>query len=433
MEEKHNEELIKIKFDEVAYIVEKGDSDQLRRILENGQFDDINERKDTRSGPTLLMIACKSGFIECVKVLLDNNVELNRGYEIGEILRCVCHSGSVEMVRFITASGLRVCDEAIMSVFQTLNLIENTEIITILVQYIDNINFYAYGTFVYWASKDGNVVIVRALLERGADPNKIFYDYDDALFVAAGQGHINVIKLLLTWDTIDKPIWQERLVKVLKQASSRGHVDVVCFLVEYGIAVSGLTAALVSAVAHNQVEVVSYLIDHGADYNNATIDEYTLLTYSCNKHYVDMVRLLLAHGVDMDAADYDGSFPLDFAIYYTDILQLLLEAGADPNVRFCHGTTALLNAVSSTDVVPGASLLLLQHGADPNLADAETDFTPLMAAASAARVDLVRQLLEHGADVTQVNHAGQTVLDILGPGHSVILELCMQYMKPVLK
>ena len=53
-----------------------------------------------------------------------------------------------------------------------------------------------------------------------------------------------------------------------------------------------------------------------------------------------------------------------------------------------------------------------------------------MAAASAVRVDLVELLLGHGADVTQVNNVGDSVLDILGTGpvFAELVELCMQYI-----
>lgn len=58
-----------------------------------------------------------------------------------------------------------------------------------------------------------------------------------------------------------------------------------------------------------------------------------------------------------------------------------------------------------------------------------------MAAALQGHFDLVRQLLEYGADVSLDNHAGECVLDMLGsgPGNSAMVELCHQYMKPILK
>ena len=440
-EEKHDEELIKLKFDEVASIIEKGDSDELRRVLERGQFTDINERKGLY-GQTLLMIACKSGFIDCVKVLLDYKASLNRGYEVGEILRCACHSGSVEMVRFIIASGLSVCDEAIMSVFQSEDLMKFTEIIIVLIEHICNININFRGTFICWASKVGNVAIVRALLEKGADPHKVYYTCDDSLTAASGEGHLEVVKLLLTWDhATGKRIWQDSLVRALDEASCYGHIDVVRCLIEYRLDTSVLRSVIWTAVESNQVEVAEYLLNIATDSIRLSMND--LLGFSCRHQFVDMVRMLIARGVDPNATDTTGHFPLQEALRHPDIVEVLLEAGADPNIHFKDGKTALFDVAMSFRVHEcEVTLLLLQHGADPNLAYTETGMTPLILAALAASIDLVKVLLEHGADVTQATHAGKTVLDMVAddPMYAQVVELCMQYIdinqqvaKPFLK
>ena len=99
-------------------------------------------------------------------------------------------------------------------------------------------------------------------------------------------------------------------------------------------------------------------------------------------------------------------------------MQVLLDYGTDPNLPFKDGNSALLWAVR--EWVAGGDLKfitwLLDHGADVNLAHVGTGVTALMIAALAKHTDLVKLLLERGADVSQVNHAGQSVLDMLGVG-----------------
>ena len=80
----------------------------------------------------------------------------------------------------------------------------------------------------------------------------------------------------------------------------------------------------------------------------------------------------------------------------------------------------------------------LQHGADPNLAHAHTAETPLMAAARGhpcLAFVVVGVLLKHGADVTQLNNAGDCFLDMIGgvPGMRAVVELYRQDMRPILK
>lgn len=62
-----------------------------------------------------------------------------------------------------------------------------------------------------------------------------------------------------------------------------------------------------------------------------------------------------------------------------------------------------------------------------------------MRAALLPDIDLVKLLLEHGADVNQTNFAGQTVLDKIsaarGGVYAEIAQLCVEHVnsKPVLK
>lgn len=131
------------------------------------------------------------------------------------------------------------------------------------------------------------------------------------------------------------------------------------------------------------------------------------------------------------------------ALFSIATAQVLLENGADPNQHLIlSGSTVLLEATGADTGRRGPSAnvnlstvltLLFQHGADPNLAHALTGQTALMIAAQYRRIDLMKLLLEHGADVAQVNLAGQTVLDILGidPRDNEAVKLCVQYMGSV--
>ena len=84
--------------------------------------------------------------------------------------------------------------------------------------------------------------------------------------------------------------------------------------------------------------------------------------------------------------------------------------------------------------------VLLEHGSDPNLAHTVTGHTPLMRAVRCNAIQYVEVLLQHGADVMQMNNDGQTVLDLYGEraGYHLI-DLCNQYKdinqskKPLLK
>ena len=440
MEEKLNIDIKQMKFDEVEPIIESGDSDLLRTVLETGLFNDINKPKSLH-GPTLLMIACQTGFIDCVKVLLEYTTDINYLNQNDSVLSYACRSGSVEMVHFIIASGFEINDEILKNLFRSEILMKNTDIVTILIDYIQDVN-YAYNTFISSASRAGNVTIVRLLLERGANPNE---ECNSSIIATSSGGHIEVVKLLLAWGPVDKRPSQDMLVGALVNASRSGHLDVVRYLFEYGITdTAALTDALRRAVECNHV--AAYLIDKGADINTTmtddVLDEFSLLTHACCNDFTNMVQLLLNRGADPNAVDPIGYRPLKAALHHTEILKLLLEAGADPNLHFANGSTALLGAMRSVGENAEVLTQLLLHGADPNLAHAHTTVTPLMLASFKGYINLVKLLLEYGADVTQVDVDGGSVLDLLARiiADPALVELCLQYKdtnrtdaKPILK
>ena len=165
----------------------------------------------------------------------------------------------------------------------------------------------------------------------------------------------------------------------------------------------------------------------------------SLWIYACYRDSPAMVRLLLARGADVNAVDDKGRSPLRAAIENPEVLEPLLEHKAIPNLPFPNyrgSGSALLEVVrfSYKDYTQALNILL-KYGADTNLAHTDTGETPLMRAARYAPLNIVRLLLEHGADVNQVNNKGKSVLDLLGQSPKCI-ELRTEYIdlgKPVLK
>lgn len=334
------------KFADVASVIEKGDSDELRRIFKTGQFYDINEPKPLdHNGPTLLIVACKSGFVDCVKVLLEYEAYLNSHHSSNRsTLSYACDSGSVEMVRFIITSGFRICDEAIMDIFKSANLsVQNTEIISLLITYIKNIDYIAHSdvSFLYQAASSGTIDIVQSLLKRGATLRQ------SCLIVASNNGHLEVVKLLIAWGTAHKLLSLENYVNLLIQASSYGSINTVRYMLETWIlGASAITAALSAAVKAHRAQVAEYLIDKGVQYKIPTMKDAGLLTFACRELNIDMVRLLVARGADPNSVDSTGNLPLYIVLYHPNIVEILLEAGADPNVYCNSGSAPLFDTIS---------------------------------------------------------------------------------------
>ncbi len=95
----------------------------------------------------------------------------------------------------------------------------------------------------------------------------------------------------------------------------------------------------------NQPAIARYLIDEGADTNQASANAFkvTPLHSACAIASFPLARLLLDNGADVNARQQGGVTPLHSAAHHgaTELVRLLIEYGADANARTDSGETAL--------------------------------------------------------------------------------------------
>ena len=163
--------------------------------------------------------------------------------------------------------------------------------------------------------------------------------------------------------------------------------------------------ALILAARSGYVDAAKVLVAAGADVNQISAGDLTspMLIAAINGHF-DLAKWLLDQGADPNKAASNGVTPLYAAlnvtwapralypqprafnqqqITYLDFMKALLEKGADPNIRLTKkvwyseynfdlagvdeiGATPFWRAAFAGDVP--AMALLLDHGADPNIA-----------------------------------------------------------------
>jgi uncharacterized protein len=119
---------------------------------------------------------------------------------------------------------------------------------------------------------------------------------------------------------------------------------------------------------------------------------------------------MLARGVDVNAAQPDGTTAIHWASYQVDadLVKQLLAKGAKADVKNHFGATPLAEAVKVGNVP--IVKMLLDAGANANAAN-EDDQTPLMLAAKTGLVEIADLLLRHKAKVNEVEKwRGQSAL-----------------------
>ena len=146
---------------------------------------------------------------------------------------------------------------------------------------------------------------------------------------------------------------------------------------------------LLTAIAFDNLELVRFLLEHGADPNIEVDDGYTCLLAAIESdadESTSIVSELIQAGADIHATGISGCTPLHMAAAcgHVEKARLLIDAGADVNRRkeIDASETPLMEAAFTGQ--PSVVRLLLEHGADPSMRDTIHNQTPLETAQSAA-------------------------------------------------
>ena len=260
------------------------------------------------------------------------------------------------------------------------------------------------------ASENGGAAFIKRLLDAGADPNWATPEGETALMTAARTGRADAVRLLL-----------DRGADPNRREGWRGQT------------------ALMWAAAENHLAAADALIEAGADVGAGSDGGFTPLLFAVRAGYLEMTRRLLAAGASADETLPDGTSALVLATKnaHYELGALLLDAGADPNAD-AQGWTALheikwtrrpnLGFNNPPPIVSGSLSdldfirLLATHGADldarmtkePNNRYRNVlnriGSTPFLLAAKAADVEMMRLLVELGADPLLPNEDGTTPL-----------------------
>ena len=225
----------------------------------------------------------------------------------------------------------------------------NSNIYDLLIKkfYRQDVDKDAQSRSLTWAAENGVIGTIQRAVDVRQYFNRIPDGFHIALQVAAGQGHVSLVELILTVDGID-PNFRGGSSKStpLSLAAREGHSAVVELL---------LAAVNIDP---NVTDLSVTVTDQDL------MSNLTPLTYACWKGHVSIVRQLLARDdIDVNILDnWAGRTALHWAVYESrclEIVNLLLEKDyIDPNVRdVTFGCTALNFACDIRDIAIIRSLL----------------------------------------------------------------------------
>ena len=217
--------------------------------------------------------------------------------------------------------------------------------------------------------------------------------------------------------------------KELVDAASNDDVEAIERLLRRGARIDDAvpdpffpSTALREAAMHRDHNAVRALVEHGANVNACGPGETPPLARVANRGNAELVRLMLQRGADPNRPGLGGETPLLQAIFHPpnpDIARLLLEAGADPNQPNEDGQLPLNWAVRNGYYK--VAQVVLEYGADPNHLSGPRE--PPMPGGGMmgygrtalhecpASPEFVKLLLDHGADPSLRDADGKTPLD----------------------
>ena len=322
------------------------------------------------------------------------------------------------------------------------------------------------------ACTNGNAAIVGLLLDAGADPDTPLAEGETALMTAARTGALDVVRLLLDRGADANAAETWRGQTALMWAAAEGHAHLIPTMLSYGVDVAARSAKgwtpLLFAVREGRIDVVQTLLEAGAGVEEslpvteevrrggtsaerAATGLNAFLLAAANAHY-ELAALLVDRGADVNVASrgwtalHQVSWVRKAGIAGSnnpapkgsgkmrsiEFVRKLVAAGADVDARvtvrppagitrlnFLGGTPFLLAArTGDADLMR----VLVELGADPLLPN-EDNTTPVMVAAGVGTsspgedpgtepevLEAVQVALELGGDLNDIDDNGETVM-----------------------
>ncbi|MEI0559937.1 ankyrin repeat domain-containing protein, partial [Brachyspira intermedia] len=252
----------------------------------------------------------------------------------------------------------------------------------------------------YYAVRNNNPEMTKILIDKGLDKNRDYgYEYSTYLTdIAIDNNNLDVLKILVkrgdSKETLIPKAVEQNNIEMVKYLLSIGQdIDAQIFYDGFWV-----NSPLKVAAENGYIEMAKFLIDEGANLNSA--DDYMFYAYN---NY-DIAKLL----VDNDVFNLNTNTTREQAIklvqdgkYYE--IEKLLSSEDSNNI---DGYDELMNAISKGDMKALEKLIK----DDTDLNKQYDKITPLGLAAARNDKEIVKFLVEKGADINLEDGYGYTPL-----------------------
>lgn len=327
---------------------------------------DIREEKDRSGRNALLASAARLNDFELFDYFLSKGLDINSVDAKGNgVFHYAAQTGNKEVIEKLvndykvkTAANEKTNENAILFATRRSSRTGQT-----------NLSFYQYleeefdldptiistdGTNALHnlATRTKDLSIIKYFVEKGTDPNQLDEEGNNALVYASTRGSEEIVNYLIS-KTLDINLTNNDGASALTQAVKYNTLDIVKLLVANGadpkvVDKKGNTLAyhLVDSYRgdiEDFTQKAEYLKSQGINIKSKQSGGTTLVHAAIKKNDVELLKFLLAYGIDVNAKDENGETALHLAALQSQdekMLKFLVEAGANRNIATAFDESA---------------------------------------------------------------------------------------------
>ncbi|KAG2175276.1 hypothetical protein INT44_007764 [Umbelopsis vinacea] len=392
--------------------VQEGSEEVLQLLLNYGATIDL---KNINSD-TAFLLAAMDGSVNILKLLLRNFANVDLGNEDSNTaLHLAASRGFKSVVQLLLDRGATV-DLQNKDLDSALHLAvkeESEVVVQMLLDYGASIDLKneSSNTALHLAASYGFVFVVHLLLSHGANVTLQNINSDTALHLAALNGSEPVVQLLLE-SIVDTDERSNVVDGILSKLSETSDVSMASFLLRYGANIEGLDAdgrtPLVIAVIAAQLDMVSLMIEKKANIEASDNDLLTALHWSARIGHMVILELLLQKEANFGAVTKHGNTALHLAAQFnhSNIVATLIRYTANIDAKNRNEQSPIEVAISNghVDIV----FQLKDAGAKMGMSGDNT-LWQLYLATDAGQVELIKRTLDICDDQKKKNYRNATL------------------------
>ncbi|MFD2917577.1 ankyrin repeat domain-containing protein [Psychroserpens luteus] len=416
-------------FDAVVYAILQDAPNATIEYIQSKKGNEVN--KLTHDGRTYIFWAAYKGNVEFMKYLLSKGAKTDLTDDKGNtILNFAASSGQqdTKVYDLCLANGANLKKDLNPDGANALLLVAPSDKEFKLINYfqskgldINSVDKTGNGVFNYVA-RTGNIELMNALLEKGVKgSNQAF------LFAAYGtRGKTNGVEVYKYLESLglNPNIFNEEGISPLHVIASRSKdIELINYLLEKGLDVSTKdlkgNSAVMNAASRNSLDVVKIFVSNLKAINDTNKKGQSALSLAVNGNSSDVVEYLITKGHKTTIIDAEGN---NLAYYLIDSYSNRTKEQFSKKTELLKRNNLDLTAVQKNGntwyhlAVEKNSIDLLKMAVDKNIdinaKNSEGNTTLILAAMKAKDADILKFLLEQGADKSIVTYFDETAYDL---------------------